>query len=166
MNLWCLFAVVPPTARQPMTNQLLFERQTIRLSCNVSGWPTPSVSWTKNGEDVVPSARINVTGHELLIAQAAVSDSGIYQCLAENIAGHVALTARVHVELPGIMTLFVTLRWFLIFLRWIKWQWQWVYYKLIVYWLSNIWRQIKAYKWAVRRKTSVQCAEWWCTCIT
>jgi len=36
-----------------------------------------------------------------VIAQAAVSDSGIYQCWAENIAGYATLTARVLVQISG-----------------------------------------------------------------
>jgi len=79
---------------------MLMERQTVQLSCNVSGWPTPSVSWTKNGEDVVPSSRINIDGHRLVIRQATLLDSGIYQCWAENVAGYVALTARVLLGMP------------------------------------------------------------------
>jgi len=67
----------------------------------VSGRPSPSVSWTKNGEDLVPSSRVDVRGRELHIARASVSDSGVYQCLAENIAGGVALAARVAVHMPG-----------------------------------------------------------------
>ena len=87
-----------------MRNQIRFQRQSIRLSCNVTGRPTPSVSWTKNGEDLVPSSRVNVSGHELVISQAAVSDSGIYQCWADNVAGYVAQTARVLVQVAGMST--------------------------------------------------------------
>jgi len=96
-----LVATVPPSVVQPMRNQIRFERQSVHLSCNVTGRPTPTVSWTKNGEDLVPSSRVNVRGHELVIAQAAMSDSGIYQCWADNVAGYVTLTARVLVQVAG-----------------------------------------------------------------
>ena len=102
-----LVAVVPASAVQPMNNQLQSERQTIQLSCNVSGRPTPSMSWTKNGEEVVSSSRVIVHGNELVIAQAAVSDSGIYQCWAENAAGRTTLTARVLVRLTGMPECFI-----------------------------------------------------------
>ena len=82
------------------------ERQSVQVSCNVSGEPTPSVSWTKNGEDVVPSSHVDVRGRDLVIGQAAMLDSGIYQCWAENIAGHVVLAARVLVQMSGIPACF------------------------------------------------------------
>jgi len=84
-----------------MENQLLTEGQTVELSCNVSGWPTPSVSWTKNGEDMVPSSRVSIDGHRVVMTQATVMDSGIYQCWAENIVGLVSLTARVLLGTPN-----------------------------------------------------------------
>jgi len=87
--------VVGPSMLQPMQNHVLMETQTAQLWCNVSGWPTPSVSWTKNGEVVMPSSRVSIDGHRLMITQATVMDSGIYQCWAENVAGHVVLTATV-----------------------------------------------------------------------
>jgi len=98
-----VFVVVTPSVAQLMENQLTMIRQMVQLSCNVSGWPTPHVSWTKDGKDLVPSSHINMDAHRLVITEATVRDSGIYQCWAENIAGRATLAARVLLGTPELV---------------------------------------------------------------
>ncbi|KAM9095209.1 contactin-6-like [Sarcophilus harrisii] len=52
--------------------------------CRASGKPIPSYVWLKNGEPIVPEERIQIENGSLVITMLNVSDSGFYQCVAEN----------------------------------------------------------------------------------
>ncbi|XP_068940175.1 contactin-6 [Petaurus breviceps papuanus] len=52
--------------------------------CRASGKPTPSYTWFKNGETIVSEERIQIENGSLMISVLNVSDSGFYQCVAEN----------------------------------------------------------------------------------
>lgn len=69
----------------------------IELTCNVTGYPKPSVSWFREGVPlntslpryvILPSGSLRILG-------VALSDSGIYSCEASNPLGN----ARHPVEL-------------------------------------------------------------------
>ncbi|XP_076324659.1 protogenin A-like isoform X2 [Tachypleus tridentatus] len=62
--------------------------QTIRLNCVADGIPSPSVTWYKDGKPLLTNTRIKLKGsRELVITQTEAVDSGIYQCMARNVAG-------------------------------------------------------------------------------
>uniref|UniRef100_A0A452H092 Contactin 6 n=1 Tax=Gopherus agassizii TaxID=38772 RepID=A0A452H092_9SAUR len=52
--------------------------------CKASGKPSPSYSWLKNGQPLMPEERIQIENGTLTITMLNVSDSGLYQCVAEN----------------------------------------------------------------------------------
>ncbi|XP_032650511.1 contactin-6 isoform X1 [Chelonoidis abingdonii] len=52
--------------------------------CKASGKPSPSYSWLKNGQPFMPEERIQIENGTLTINMLNVSDSGLYQCVAEN----------------------------------------------------------------------------------
>ena len=54
------------------------------LTCEVSGDPEPSVTWTKNGNSSIPRAQLKNDGRILVIKDVLPRDSGVYECKASN----------------------------------------------------------------------------------
>uniref|UniRef100_A0A8D2KTM3 Hemicentin 1 n=1 Tax=Varanus komodoensis TaxID=61221 RepID=A0A8D2KTM3_VARKO len=61
----------------------------ISLTCEVTGFPPPDLSWLKNGKPLSlnTNALIIPGGHTLQIPRARLSDGGEYICIARNSAG-------------------------------------------------------------------------------
>ncbi|KFP06672.1 Contactin-6, partial [Calypte anna] len=52
--------------------------------CKAKGKPSPSYSWLKNGQALTSEERIQIANGTLIIPVLNMSDSGLYQCVAEN----------------------------------------------------------------------------------
>ncbi|XP_036382492.1 hemicentin-1 [Megalops cyprinoides] len=69
------------------------------LPCDAEGVPAPSLTWLKDGQPIVSSARLTYTraGQALHLGAARGDDSGVYTCRATNPAGtaHRHYTLRV-----------------------------------------------------------------------
>lgn len=73
--------------------------QTVELECLVQGFPTPKIKWLrKDGE--LSEARTSLEMHDrrLRFTNISESDSGEYQCIAENTQGKTTHTYTVTVE--------------------------------------------------------------------
>ncbi|XP_006907796.1 hemicentin-1 isoform X1 [Pteropus alecto] len=79
-----------------MVNNLL------ELDCQVTGSPPPTIMWLKDGQliDERDGFKILLNGRKLIIAQAQVSDTGLYQCVATNTAGDHKKGFEVTVHVP------------------------------------------------------------------
>ncbi|ERE72247.1 hemicentin-1-like protein [Cricetulus griseus] len=79
-----------------MANNLL------ELDCQVTGSPPPTIMWLKGGQliDERDGFKILLNGRKLVVAQAQVSDTGLYQCVATNIAGDNKKEFEVTVHVP------------------------------------------------------------------
>ncbi|XP_012495412.1 PREDICTED: hemicentin-1-like, partial [Propithecus coquereli] len=79
-----------------MVNNLL------ELDCQVTGSPPPTIMWLKDGQliDERDGFKILLNGHKLIIAQAQVSDTGLYRCVATNTAGDHKKEFEVTVHVP------------------------------------------------------------------
>ena len=72
------------------------------LTCEVSGDPEPSVTWTKNGNSTIPRAQFKNDGRILVIKDVLPLDSGVYGCKASNKFGEsrtsttVIVAGKVH----------------------------------------------------------------------
>ncbi|VTJ81530.1 Hypothetical predicted protein, partial [Marmota monax] len=79
-----------------MVNNLL------ELDCQVIGSPPPTIMWLKDGQliDERDGFKILLNGRKLIIAQAQVSDTGLYQCVATNTAGDHRKEFEVTVHVP------------------------------------------------------------------
>ncbi|XP_048813626.1 contactin-6-like [Lagopus muta] len=65
--------------------------------CKAKGNPTPSYSWLKNGQPLMSEERIQVENGTLIIPMLNMSDSGLYQCVAENKYNTIYASAELRV---------------------------------------------------------------------
>ncbi|XP_069499625.1 contactin-4-like isoform X2 [Ambystoma mexicanum] len=75
--------------------------ENIFWECRASGRPKPSYSWLKNGHELVTRDRIQIEHGALTITTVNVSDSGMYQCVAENRHGTIYASAELRVIAVG-----------------------------------------------------------------
>ncbi|XP_043852206.1 neural cell adhesion molecule 1 isoform X22 [Dromiciops gliroides] len=84
---------VPPTvqARQSTVNATANLGQSVLLMCEAKGFPEPTMSWTKDGEQIEieedDKYGFNEDSSELTIRRVDKSDEAEYVCIAENKAG-------------------------------------------------------------------------------
>uniref|UniRef100_A0ABM5GDB4 Hemicentin-1 n=1 Tax=Pogona vitticeps TaxID=103695 RepID=A0ABM5GDB4_9SAUR len=72
----------------------------IDLPCNAQGIPSPTITWFKNQRPIlIDNGQYAVASDGTLsISQVLLSDSGIYRCVASNIAGHDETEITIHVQ--------------------------------------------------------------------
>ncbi|XP_036074254.1 neogenin isoform X10 [Rousettus aegyptiacus] len=72
------------------------ESMDIVFECEVTGKPTPTVKWVKNGDMVIPSDYFKIVKeHNLQVLGLVKSDEGFYQCIAENDVGNAQAGAQL-----------------------------------------------------------------------
>jgi titin len=73
----------------------------IRFVADVTGSPTPNISWTKDDNPIKPDANHIIesdnTTHTLIIKNVKPTDEGKYRVIAENSLGHVDSTGQLTV---------------------------------------------------------------------
>ncbi|XP_062584185.1 peroxidasin-like isoform X2 [Saccostrea cucullata] len=73
--------------------------QSIRLSCQATGIPPPTITWKFNDVTIVPSSKYNVDSiGNLDISDLQLSDQGAYTCQAGNEEGFAVAEARVTIQ--------------------------------------------------------------------
>ncbi|XP_068599564.1 hemicentin-1 [Brachionichthys hirsutus] len=82
---------VPPVFRDSEIpgNVSLVLSQSASMVCDVTGSPTPVITWYKDGTPVVASGNIQIheMGKILSLLKASTADAGRYSCKAINVAG-------------------------------------------------------------------------------
>ena len=65
------------------------EGENVTLRCNATGYPPPTLSWTKDGSDISKNPRFSFSEEkkQLAITKASRVDSGAYRCVATNSLG-------------------------------------------------------------------------------
>ncbi|XP_032606238.3 neogenin isoform X7 [Taeniopygia guttata] len=87
---------VPPTFLKRPANIYAHESMDIVFECEVTGKPTPTVKWVKNGDVVIPSDYFKIVKeHNLQVLGLVKSDEGFYQCIAENDVGNAQAGAQL-----------------------------------------------------------------------
>ncbi|EPY83211.1 neogenin isoform 1, partial [Camelus ferus] len=85
----------PEFLKRP-TNIYAHESMDIVFECEVTGKPTPTVKWVKNGDMVIPSDYFKIVKeHNLQVLGLVKSDEGFYQCIAENDVGNAQAGAQL-----------------------------------------------------------------------
>ena len=70
----------------------------ITIQCPTSGVPTPTVTWTKNGEQVLSGGRYNVEDDgSLSISEVVEEDSARYTCIADSVTGKDSASSTVKI---------------------------------------------------------------------
>uniref|UniRef100_A0A8C7MMG7 Neural cell adhesion molecule L1.1-like n=1 Tax=Oncorhynchus kisutch TaxID=8019 RepID=A0A8C7MMG7_ONCKI len=78
--------------------------ETVRLDCQAEGIPTPTVTWSINGEPVAGTLNNlrRVTGGVLVLKDVVFGDTAVYQCEATNKHGNILKNTYIYViELPA-----------------------------------------------------------------
>ncbi|XP_015730887.1 contactin-3 isoform X1 [Coturnix japonica] len=70
---------------------------TLYWDCRASGKPKPSYRWLKNGDQLSVEGRIQIENGALTISNLNLTDSGRYQCIAENKHGVIYSSAELRV---------------------------------------------------------------------
>ncbi|XP_019663414.1 neural cell adhesion molecule 1 isoform X20 [Ailuropoda melanoleuca] len=93
---------VPPTvqARQSIVNATANLGQSVTLVCDAKGFPEPTMSWTKDGEQIEDKEDekyiFSDDSSELTIRKVDKNDEAEYVCIAENKAGE--QDASIHLK--------------------------------------------------------------------
>ena len=90
-----MITVAPLITTQPQGG-LVYEGDNVTLSCNASGKPVPTITWTRNGSVLtssVPRISFGVESRELTITIVNRTDRGEYRCVANNSEGNVTSDA-------------------------------------------------------------------------
>lgn len=69
--------------------------ETVRITCQVRGRPTPSVTWLHNARPLAPSPRLRMNSRSLRLLDVGPQDHGLYQCMAENGVGSSQASTRL-----------------------------------------------------------------------
>jgi len=80
--------LVPPKITTSHTGQNLTVKKdsSLKLSCNASGFPSPTISWQRQHR-LLPSGEKRIYGDSLWFHRVSRSDSGTYICTADNNVG-------------------------------------------------------------------------------
>jgi hypothetical protein len=76
------------------------EGATLELECNARGNPPPEITWFRDGKEVVADDEVYITDNGLVILSATRKMSGIWKCLAKNVANEIVLEHVINVEWP------------------------------------------------------------------
>ncbi|KAM9374415.1 contactin-6-like [Phaethornis superciliosus] len=79
-----LFVYALPEWDKKIQNAFLSLYDSLVWECKAKGKPRPSYSWLKNGQALTSEERIQIANGTLIIPVLNMSDSGLYQCVAEN----------------------------------------------------------------------------------
>ncbi|XP_062920094.1 hemicentin-1 isoform X2 [Mobula hypostoma] len=98
---------VPPTISGSSDMVTVVVNNLVRLECEASGIPMPSMTWLKDGSPIASfsdAVQVVSGGRVLAITSAQISDTGKYTCVAVNAAGEQQrdIDLRVYVP-PNIM---------------------------------------------------------------
>ena len=89
--------------RNPITltigdNVTAITNTSITIQCHTSGVPTPSVTWTKDDQDIPSDGRYTVQDDgSLLISEADEEDTARYTCTADSVAGKDSASSTVQI---------------------------------------------------------------------
>lgn len=62
----------------------LREGETLYLTCDAKGYPTPTVRWEKSSVELFSSGRMTVNNENLRITNVSLDDTGLYTCVVTN----------------------------------------------------------------------------------
>ena len=88
---------MPKIKKPPPSNFTTEERNNVSLPCYPTGFPTPVVTWYKNGE-ALDGDQYNAATGLLTFSSILFADRGLYKCEARNFLGFDYATVEITVE--------------------------------------------------------------------
>ncbi|XP_072166432.1 protein turtle homolog A-like [Diadema setosum] len=88
----------PEFISTPADHVVFQENQEASLQCIADAVPTPVITWYRQGEPLLSTNRVTVSGDSIFIRRVVRGDGGTYSCQAENSEGRVVDTTRFVVE--------------------------------------------------------------------
>ncbi|XP_025835855.1 basement membrane-specific heparan sulfate proteoglycan core protein-like [Agrilus planipennis] len=85
-----------PEVRIEPQRQTISQGSTAEIVCNVSGFPPPTIKWTKVGDALPPNAQ--QIGSVLRINNVQISDRGVYVCVASNDVGIAQASSIIEID--------------------------------------------------------------------
>ncbi|EHH57041.1 hypothetical protein EGM_06600, partial [Macaca fascicularis] len=86
-SVWLLVREAPQVSIHT-SSQHFSQGVEVKVSCSASGYPTPHISWSREGQTLQEDSRIHVDAQGTLIIQGvAPEDAGNYSCQATNEVG-------------------------------------------------------------------------------
>ncbi|CAB1430727.1 unnamed protein product [Pleuronectes platessa] len=92
----------PPQVTVELQQPEVVYGETVRITCQARGKPTPAVLWLHNARPLAPSPRHRLTPRMLRVFNVGPQDDGLYQCMAENGVGSSQASARLITVSTGI----------------------------------------------------------------
>ena len=86
--------IVPTITKKSKSKVTVFEGNVLYLVCEAEGYPTPSVTWKKNGKVL----QTNVNKTDFIIDDTSAKNAGKYECDASNTIGTVSYTVEVTIK--------------------------------------------------------------------
>ena len=90
---FCL--IVPPKISISQSSAVVLSGRSLNLQCQGTGYPHPSINWTK--ADGNSSSLNTAVNGRLEVLKVRLQDAGVYKCEARNIGGVVARKINVTV---------------------------------------------------------------------
>ncbi|VDK50737.1 unnamed protein product [Anisakis simplex] len=90
-----------PRFEMPLTNREIPEGFELTLVCAVTGTPSPTVTWMRNGKPIKPDdceTKFENGVCTLMLSTTTSKDAGEYTCLAENCHGSAKSTSNVKIQ--------------------------------------------------------------------
>ena len=91
-----------PSVEKPLTDLTVKDGDTVTFECEISGMPTPKLTWFKGSNLLKESPDFNQTFQDgiakLRMEDVFPDDNGTYICVAINDAGECRSTCRLTVE--------------------------------------------------------------------
>ncbi|XP_067846589.1 hemicentin-1 isoform X2 [Heptranchias perlo] len=80
----------------------VIEGEDVTLPCEVQSFPPPIINWAKNMQLISPFSprHTQLSSGSMKIIETRLSDSGLYLCVATNIAGNVTQYIKLSVHVP------------------------------------------------------------------
>ena len=100
----CLFLILdPPKVEEPLKDMTIEEGKNATLKIKCTALPEPTVTWTKEGVDVVADARIKIkkdadSTYSLTLDKCVIQDQGLYGVKFANALGQISASCCLNVD--------------------------------------------------------------------
>src|SRR6218665_3376571 len=74
------------------------EGSNAELFCEATGTPWPTVTWLKDGKELMSRSHVSVNDNKVLIKHLVKSDGGVYICLFKNTVAQVSHIIQLVIE--------------------------------------------------------------------